>query len=39
MIPNSLQHILNRHFSKQSAYCSEENNKGVYFIEKMIIRI
>ena len=39
MIPNPSQHILNRLFTKQRAYCSDVNIKGVYCIEKMIIRI
>ncbi len=38
MIPNSSQHILNRLFTEQREYCSDKNIKGVYFIEKMIIR-
>ncbi len=39
MIPNSSQHILNRLFTEQREYCSDKNIKGVYFIERMIIRV
>lgn len=39
MIPNSSQHSLNRLFRKQREYCSDVNIKGVYFIERMVIRI
>ncbi len=39
MIPNSSQHNVNRLFSKQEEYCSDVNIVGVYFIEKMMIRV
>ena len=39
MIPTPSQHILNRLFTKEREYCSDVNIKGVYFIEKMVIRI
>lgn len=40
MIPSSLQHnIIDRLFSEQREYCSNVNKKGVYFIEKTMIRV
>ncbi len=39
MTPSNLQHILTRFFIKQSRYCSGVNIKGVYYIQKIIIRV
>ncbi len=39
MIPSNSQHTINRLFTKQREYCSDVNIKGVYFIERMCIRI
>ena len=34
MIPNILQHSINRLFSKKGEYCSDWNIQGVYYIER-----
>ncbi len=39
MTPSNSQHMLTRLFNKQWRYCSGVNIKGVYYIEKIIIRI